>query len=143
MESGDRLKVEALIKAPIEKVWAFWTNSEHIKGWNNASDDWHTPHVENDLQDGGKFVYRMEAKDGSFGFDFGGTYEEVRPLEYIEYVLGDGRMVSVEFEDKGNQTRLTERFEPENSNPREIQRTGWQSILDNFKRYCETVQFED
>ena len=84
------ITVEAIVNAPVEKVWKLWTSPEHIIKWNNASDDWHTPKAENDLREGGKFLSRMEAKDGSFGFDFGGVYDVVKNNEYIEYTLGDG-----------------------------------------------------
>ena len=83
--------------APVEKVWEYWTEPDHITKWSNASDDWHTPYAENDLRVGGKFVSRMEAKDGSFGFDFGGVYDEVRANEFISYTLGDGRKVEITF----------------------------------------------
>jgi len=131
------ITVENTINAPVEKVWKFWTKPEHITKWNNASDDWHTPHAENDLRTGGSFVARMEAKDGSMGFDFGGVYDDVRPNEYIEYTIGDGRKVKVTFSGRGNTTRVVESFEAENTNPVEMQRGGWQAILDNFKKYTE------
>jgi len=131
------ITVENTINAPVEKVWEFWTKPEHITKWNNASDDWHTPHAENDLRTGGSFVACMEAKDGSMGFDFGGVYDDVRPNEYIEYTIGDGRKVKVTFSGRGNTTRVVESFEAENTNPVEMQRGGWQAILDNFKKYTE------
>ena len=105
--------------------------------WNSASPDWHTPRAENDLRTGGKFSSRMEAKDGSFGFDFGGTYDEVRPHEYIAYTLGDGRRVSITFTSNGNETHISETFEAESMNPVEMQRNGWQAIMDNFRKYAE------
>jgi len=132
------ITVENTVKAPVEKVWELWKEPEHIKKWANASDDWHTPHAENDLKTGGKFLSRMEAKDGSFGFDFGGVYDEVRKNEYIEYTIGDGRKVKITFKPLGNETRITETFEAENENPIEMQRGGWQAILDNFKKYAES-----
>src|SRR3954470_3883392 len=98
------ITVQANINAPIEKVWEYWTGPEHITKWNNASDDWHTPRAENDLRQGGSFSARMEAKDGSMGFDFGGTYDAVRTNEYIEYTLGDGRNVKIIFQPNGNAT---------------------------------------
>jgi len=139
METANRtsITVESTINAPIEKVWTYWTEPKHVKNWNNASDDWHTPHGENDLRTGGKFVYRMEARDGSFGFDFGGIYDVVRENEYIEYTLGDGRKVKVNFTGQDNATRVVETFEAETTNPIEMQKTGWQAILDNFKKYTE------
>ena len=133
------IRIETTVQAPIEKVWTCWTQPEHITKWNNASDDWHTPHAENDLRTGGSFSARMEAKDGSFGFDFGGTYDEVRENEYIEYTLGDGRKVKIKFTDTEGQTHVEETFDPESTNPVDMQRTGWQAILDNFKKYTESA----
>src|SRR5215218_1714780 len=107
METENRtITVETTVKAPIQKVWKFWTEPYHIQKWNNASDDWHTPHAENDLRAGGKFLARMEAKDGSFGFDFGGIYDVVKENEYIEYTLGDGRKVQITFISEGNDTKV-------------------------------------
>ena len=131
------ITVNSTVVAPVEKVWEYWTKSEHITQWNNASDDWCTSHAENDLRAGGSFVYRMEAKDGSFGFDFGGVYDSIIPNEYIEYTLGDGRKVTVKFEADGNKTKVTENFEAETTNTIEMQKGGWQAILDNFKKYTE------
>jgi len=130
--------IEATIQAPVQKVWEFWSKPEHITKWNHASDDWHSPFAENDLRPGGKFSARMEAKDGSFGFDFGGVYDEVKENKYIEYTLGDGRKVQVNFEEKGNSTEVVEQFEAENQNPVEMQQQGWQAILNNFKKYTES-----
>jgi uncharacterized protein YndB with AHSA1/START domain len=132
------ITVKTTVDAPIEKVWKFWSSPEHITQWNNASDDWHTPHAENDLRTGGKFLARMEAKDGSFGFDFGGVYDDVRENKYIAYTMGDGRKVEVTFSGNGNETDIEETFEAENENSLEMQKTGWQAILDNFKKYTET-----
>jgi uncharacterized protein YndB with AHSA1/START domain len=133
------ITVEVSVKAPIEKVWECWTKPEHITQWNAASDDWHTPRAENDLRTGGKFSSRMEAKDGSFGFDFGGTYDEVKEHELIAYTLGDGRQVRITFAPLGNVTLVKEDFEAESENSREMQQGGWQSILDNFKKYAENL----
>jgi uncharacterized protein YndB with AHSA1/START domain len=132
------ITVETTVKAPVEKVWKYWAGSEHITKWNNASDDWHSPRSENDLRVGGKFLTRMEAKDGSFGFDFGGVYTEVENNRVIAYTMGDGRKVKVTFTAAGNETKVTETFEAENQNPVEMQKGGWQAILDNFKKYTET-----
>lgn len=132
-----KITVESTVKAPIEKVWKFWSAPEHIMQWNNASDDWHTPRAENDLQKGGKFSTRMEAKEGSFGFDFEGIYDEVIPHEVIAYTMGDGRKVNIIFAGEGNETKVTETFDPESQNPVEMQQAGWQAILDNFKKYTE------
>ena len=139
METKEKtvITVENTINAPVEKVWEYWTKPAHITKWNNASDDWHTPFAENDLRTGGKFSSRMEAKDGSFGFDFGGVYDEVRDNEYIEYTMGDGRKAKIKFTKQGNATHVDVSFEAENENPVEMQRGGWQAILDNFKKYAE------
>jgi len=139
METTDKtaITVETTIKAPIEKVWQLWTEPEHIVHWNNASDDWYTPKAENDLRVGGKFNSRMEAKDGSFGFDFEGVYDEVKTHELIVYTIADGRKVNITFSSKEGKTLVTEVFEAENTHPIEVQKGGWQSILDNFKKYAE------
>ncbi|MBD0287509.1 MAG: SRPBCC domain-containing protein, partial [Flavisolibacter sp.] len=134
------ITIEAVINAPVEKVWELWTDPKHIMQWNNASDDWHTPKAENDLREGGRFLARMEAKDGSSGFDFGGQYTKVEKHKTIEYRIDDGRKVAVSFVPEGNKTSVTETFEAEETHSEEMQRTGWQSILDNFKRYAEKVQ---
>ncbi len=127
--------VETTVLAPVEKVWDYWTEPDHIKQWNSASDEWHTPFAENDLRVGGKFVSRMEAKDGSMGFDFSGVYDEVKLHEVISYTMEDGRKVKVIFQGQGNETQVIEIFDAEASNPVEFQQQGWQAILDNFKRY--------
>jgi uncharacterized protein YndB with AHSA1/START domain len=133
-----RITVESTINAPVDKVWKYWSLPEHITKWNAASDDWHSPFSENDLRVGGKFLTRMEAKDGSFGFDFGGTYDQVKNNELIEYTMGDGRKVEVHFTANGNETRVVETFDAENTHSLEMQQGGWQAILDNFKKYTET-----
>jgi len=132
-----KITVETTVHTPIEKAWSYWTEPEHITKWNNASDDWHTPVAENDLRTGGKFLSRMEAKDGSFGFDFTGIYDEVRLNEFISYSLEDGRSVEITFIKQGNGTKIVEAFDPETENPIELQRGGWQAIMDNFKKYVE------
>jgi uncharacterized protein YndB with AHSA1/START domain len=139
METANKTKitVEATVNAPVDKVWQYWSSPEHITRWNHASDDWHSPRAENDLRKGGKFSSRMEAKDGSFGFDFGGVYDEVKPNELIEYTMGDGRKVQVLFSGQGNQTRVQETFDAEETHSVDMQRGGWQAILDNFKKYTE------
>jgi uncharacterized protein YndB with AHSA1/START domain len=131
------ITIESTVNAPVEKVWKFWSAPEHITQWCAASDDWHTPRAENDLRTGGKFSSRMEAKDGSFGFDFGGEYDEVKTNELITYTIGDGRKVRIDFTQQGNATKIVETFEAEEQNPIEMQRGGWQAILDNFKKYTE------
>jgi uncharacterized protein YndB with AHSA1/START domain len=130
--------VQTFIHAPIEKIWHYWTEPEHIKNWYNASDDWHAPSVTNDLSVGGKFVTRMEAKDGSAGFDFGGTYTLIEEHKKIEYTIGDGRKVRIEFIKKEDGSEIIQSFEPEGINPIEMQKGGWQAILDNFKKYTES-----
>jgi uncharacterized protein YndB with AHSA1/START domain len=132
------ITIDAIVNAPGEKVWKYWTGTEHITKWNSASPDWHTPYAENDLKAGGKFLSRMEAKDGSFGFDFGGVYDEIKMNELIAYTLGDGRKVKITFSTEGNSTKIAESFEAESVNSIEMQRGGWQSILNNFKKYTET-----
>lgn len=134
------ITIETTVNAPVEKLWESWTKPEHITQWNHASDDWHSPWAKNDLRKGGEFSARMEAKDGSTGFDFRGIYDEVKPNEYIEYTLGDGRKVKVSFTPLGNTTKVIESFEAETSNPVEMQKAGWQAILDNFKKYTESRQ---
>lgn len=139
METGSNVKVtvKTTVHAQVEKVWKYWTEPNHITKWNNASEDWHTPVAENDLRPGGKFLSRMEAKDGSFGFDFSGIYDEVKVLEFISYSLGDGRKVEISFVGKENETDVIETFDAETMNSIEMQQAGWQAILDNFKKYAE------
>jgi uncharacterized protein YndB with AHSA1/START domain len=131
------ITVEAEIHASVEKVWDLLTNPEHIVKWNNASDDWHTPRAENDLRIGGRFLSRMEARDGSNGFDFSGVYTDVKPLKQIDYTLDDDRKVQVSFALKRNITTVRETFEAEHVYPTEMQQNGWQAILNNFKKYVE------
>ena len=140
METANKttITVETTVNAPVEKVWQSWTRPEHITQWANASDDWHTPRAENDLRVGGHFLTRMEAKDGSFGFDFGGVYDDVQENRHIAYTLGDGRKVKIDFSSQGNSTKVVETFEAENTHSVEMQQGGWQAILDNFKKHTET-----
>jgi uncharacterized protein YndB with AHSA1/START domain len=139
METANRttITVQSTINAPVEKVWKYWSGPEHITKWCNASDDWHTPRAENDLRVGGRFQSRMEARDGSMGFDFGGAYDEVKKNELISYIMDDNRKVKIRFTNNGNETKVIESFEAEDANPIELQRGGWQAILDNFKKYVE------
>lgn len=132
-----KVTVQAVVQAPVDKVWRYWTEPEHITQWYHPSDDWHAPRAENDLRAGGKFVTRMEAKDGSMGFDYGGEYDEVKPREAIAYTLGDGRKVDISFTAQGDATKVVEIFDAESANPVEFQQAGWQAILDNFKKYAE------
>jgi len=137
MNNKQILTIKTTVNAPIEKVWKYWNEPDHIKKWSNASEDWHTTTANNDLRVGGTFLNRMEAKDGSFGFDFGGTYDEVELYKVMAYTLGDGRKVKINFTDKESLTEIIETFEAESTNSLEMQQSGWQAILDNFKRYAE------
>jgi uncharacterized protein YndB with AHSA1/START domain len=137
------ISIQATIDAPVEMVWKTWTTPQDIMKWNSASDDWHTPNATNDLKTGGTFRYRMEAKEGSIGFDFYGVYTDIRLFEYIEYTLGDGRKVNIVFTPSGNQTSVVESFEPENTHSIDQQRNGWQAILNNFKMYTEEKQHDN
>ncbi|CAH0121688.1 hypothetical protein PAE9249_04221 [Paenibacillus sp. CECT 9249] len=136
------ITVETLVHSTVENVWKYWTEPKHITQWNQASDDWHTPYAENDLRVGGKFVSRMEAKDGSFGFDFGGVYDEVSLNKSISYTIADGRKVKIDFIPQDNDTKIIESFEAEETHSIEMQQAGWQAILDNFKKYAETAKEE-
>lgn len=137
MQAKTVINIETTVNAPADKVWECWTKPVHIMKWNTASDDWHTTKAENDLRVGGSFLSRMEAKDGSFGFDFGGVYDAVDTNKYIEYTLGDGRKVKTWFTAQGNKTKIETAFEAESTNPVEMQKGGWQAILNNFKKYTE------
>lgn len=134
-----RITVETNVNVPIYSVWEMFTAPEHITKWNNASDDWHTTHAENDVRKGGKFLFRMEAKDKSEGFDFDGVYDEVKINQLIEYTISDGRKVRIVFTDLGDETKIVETFEAEDENSIDMQREGWQSIMNNFKRYAEKL----
>jgi len=138
METSQKITVSAHIDAPIEKVWKYWSQPEHITQWCHASDDWHAPHAENDLRNGGKFLTVMAAKDGSYQFDFDGVYDKVEEHKLIEYSLGDQRSVSIHFSTEDNGTRVTETFDAETENSIEMQQAGWQAILDNFKKHVES-----
>jgi uncharacterized protein YndB with AHSA1/START domain len=131
------ITVQNTINASIEKVWNFWILPEHITRWSFASPDWHTPFAENDLKEGGKFKSTMAAKDGSMSFDFEGEYTVVKQNEAIEYVMADGRKVEITFKETPGGVEVIESFDPETQNPEEMQRGGWQAILDNFKSYVE------
>lgn len=134
------ITVEASINAPVEKVWQCWTEPQHITKWCQANDDWHAPYADNDLQKGGSFKTTMAAKDSSFQFDFGGVYDNVEQHQLIEYTMGDGRKVSISFTGNGNTTHVIETFDAESTNPVELQKQGWQAILNNFKNYTEKNQ---
>ncbi|MFC4220617.1 SRPBCC family protein [Flagellimonas marina] len=135
----EKIKISSTIGSGIEKVWECWVLPEHITQWNFASDDWCCPKAENDLRVGGRYLARMEAKDDSFGFDFEAIYDEVEPMKKISYVMTDGRRAITNFESLGNEVKLTTEFDPENQNPIDMQRDGWQAILDNFKKYVENL----
>lgn len=136
--SDTQIRIEATIAAAPSKVWSSWTKPEHITQWNFAIPEWQCPTASNDLRVGGKYSARMEAKDGSFGFDFEAIYDEVVDQKKLVYTLPDGRKVTTTFEQLGNATKVTTVFDAEKQNPEEMQRTGWQAILNNFKRYTES-----
>jgi uncharacterized protein YndB with AHSA1/START domain len=140
METAEKttITIETIINANVDKVWSYWTEPKHITKWCQASDDWHAPHAENDLRVNGNFKTTMAAKDGSMSFDFGGVYTRVETNRALDYTIGDGRKVDVTFTSQGNQTKVVERFEAESTHPIEMQRGGWQAILDNFKKYTES-----
>lgn len=133
----EKINIKATISADKQKVWDYYTQPEHITKWNFADPSWHCPSATNDLKVGGRYVARMEAKDGSFGFDFDAVYKEINQAESFTYEFG-GRLATVEFKEVNGQTELTITFDPETEHPIELQRNGWQAILDNFKKYTET-----
>ena len=139
MEQQERVQITVETTVPLqpEQAWEYWTEPKHITKWNQASEDWHTPHAENDLRVGGKFSSRMESKDGKYGFDFGGIYDAVEPFHLLASTLGDGRTVRVVFDPVAEGTKVTETFEAENENSVELQRQGWQAILDSFRNYIK------
>lgn len=136
---SNQITIQTIINADIKKVWDYYTNPNHIIHWNFASDDWHCPWAKNDLRVGGKYSARMEAKDGSFGFEFEAIYDKIIDQKSFTYTMEDGRKASVDLETAGNQTKVTVSFDPENQNPEEMQRGGWQAILDNFKKYVDSL----
>ncbi len=131
------ITIDTLVKSNAEYVWNSYTEPKHVMNWNFASNDWHCPKVENDLKIGGTYLARMEAKDGSFGFEFKAVYDEIVPWEKISYTLEDGRKVTTLFENIDNGIKVTTTFEAENQNPLDMQKAGWQAILNNFKNYTE------
>ncbi|MBN2395313.1 MAG: SRPBCC family protein [Candidatus Atribacteria bacterium] len=133
------ITVETKIKAPIEQVWKFWTTPEHIINWNFATDEWCCPSAKNAFRSGGEFIWRMEAKDGSMGFDFKGKYDEIEVHKRIKYTLDDGRKTEITFSSIGDSTEIVESFEADNSTSLDMQQIGWQSILNNFKKYAESI----
>lgn len=132
-----KIEISVRVDAPLSRVWECWTQPKHIVNWNFASDDWRCPTAVNDIRSGGSFSWRMEAKDGSMGFDFEGTYTTVEPQELIEYELGDGRNVKITFATTKEGVLVTEIFEAEKENTAEMQKQGWQAILGNFKEMVE------
>jgi uncharacterized protein YndB with AHSA1/START domain len=134
-----RITVTTMIARPVEFAWALWTDPAHITQWCAASDDWHCPAATNDLRTGGRFVTTMAARDGSMGFDMVGVYDEVRTHECIAYTMSDGRTCEVRFIPVEGGTRLEETFDAETENSPELQRAGWQAILDRYKAYAESV----
>lgn len=135
---AQRVTIETTVNAPLATAWETWTKPEHVTKWNHASDDWHSPTGKSDLREGGEFSYRMEAKDKSVGFDFGGKYTKVIHQKQIEYTMGDGRTVSATFTEKDGKTHIVQSFDAESENPVEMQRQGWQAIMDNHKKYAES-----
>lgn len=133
-----QIKIDALVSAPPKEVWEFWNNPEHITNWNFAVEEWHCPKAENDLRVGGKLKTRMEAKDGTFGFDFEATYDEVEEPKKFSYSMSDGRRVVTTFEEIDGKTKITTVFDAESENSIEMQKDGWQAILNNFKKYVES-----
>lgn len=133
-----RITVEATINAPVAKVWQAWNAPSDIVEWNTPDPSWHCPSSENDLRTGGRFKNRMEAKDGSFGFDFEGTYNQVDMNREIGYTMPDGRKVDTLFTENGGKTTVTTTFDPETENDAEFQKQGWQAILNNFVKYVES-----
>lgn len=135
--SKEKIIVQASIQATKNKVWDYYTNPIHITQWNFADPSWHCPRAENDMQVGGKYLARMEAKDGSFGFDFEAIYSAIHDKESFTYGFTD-REVNVQFKEQGEFTEVIITFDPENENPIELQQQGWQAILNNFKQYVES-----
>lgn len=139
METKNRtaITVETTVKAPVEKAWTYFNEPTHIMNWAFASDDWHAPKSTNDVRVGGSFSTTMAAKDGSFSFDFGGVYTAVTEHKLIEYTMEDGRKVKVTFTSQGDETKVVETFDAEDTNPIEMQQAGWQAILENYRKYTE------
>ncbi|MFN8115533.1 MAG: SRPBCC domain-containing protein [Bacteroidia bacterium] len=133
------ITVEAIVNKPITTVWECWTKPEHITKWCFASDDWHAPSSTSDFKVGGKISTRMEAKDGSFGFDFWGIYNDIKTNEKVGVVLGDDRKWDTYFSVVDGSVKVVEEFEAESQNPIEMQQAGWQMILNNFKKYVESL----
>lgn len=142
----NKIQVEVIVEADVKKVWEFWNEPKHIQAWAFASDDWECPHAENNLVVGGMFVTQMAAKDKSFSFDFSGTYTAIQEFHKISYVMAkdlqdpEARTCEITFEDLGDgKTKITEQFDAENQNSEDMQKTGWQSIINNFKKHVEST----
>lgn len=133
----EKIQIQTTISADKQKVWEYYTKPEHITKWNFADPSWHCPSASNNMKIGGRYIARMEAKDGSFGFDFDATYTEIKDGDRFSYEFG-GRLATVEFKNTNGQTEVTVAFDPETENSIDLQRQGWQAILDNFKKYSET-----
>ena len=138
MTQVPRITVEALVDAPVEQVWKAWNTPEDIQQWNTADPGWHCPSSENDLREGGRFKNRMEARDGSFGFDFEGIYNKVEPNKEISYTMSDGRRATTLFAEQEGKTSVATTFDAETENDPEFQKQGWQAILNNFGKYVES-----
>jgi uncharacterized protein YndB with AHSA1/START domain len=137
--NNNAITIEVNVAVPVGKVWELWNEPRHITQWAFATDTWHAPYAENDIRTGGAFKTTMAAKDGSFSFDFEGVYSLVKNHELIEYTMPDARKVSIVFSQETNATRIVQTFDPESENPREMQKEGWQAILNNFKKYAESL----
>jgi uncharacterized protein YndB with AHSA1/START domain len=134
----NKITIQAIVSANKQKTWNYYTQPEHIVHWNFATDDWQCPRASNDLSVGGKYIARMEAKDGSVGFDFEATYTEIIEGEKFTYTMPDSRVVHVRFNGAGDKTEVVITFDAETENSLELQRSGWQAILNNFKEYTES-----
>lgn len=135
--TNNKITIKTTVSADKQKVWNYYTQPEHITKWNFADPSWHCPTATNDMNVGGRYVARMEAKDGSFGFDFDAVYTEINKGENFTYEFG-GRLATIQFKETNGQTDVIVTFDPETENPIDLQRQGWQAILDNFKKYVET-----
>ena len=134
----NRITIETTINKPVVPVWNSWTDPKHVINWNFATDEWHCPKATSDFNEGGHFSYTMASKDGKMAFDLEGVFDMIQPMKRIEYTLSDGRKVSIIFEKiSEQQTRVEQSFEPESINDPEMQRLGWQAILNNFKKFTE------
>lgn len=143
MEERKEIMIQCLLTTPVEKVWKLWTEPEHIKNWNFASDDWYCPNATNDLKVNGKFSYTMASKDNKTTFDFNGNYLEIIPEKLIKYEIENGRKVTIVFSKQGFETEIIEKFEADNKHTVEDQQAGWNAILENFKKYCNNPEIDE